>query len=56
MAILRWVLIFLIFALLTSIFGFSGAAGNFTEIAKILLFVFVVLLVISLFFGRTPRT
>lgn len=52
MAILRWVLIFLILALLASLFGFGGTAANFAGIAKILVFVFVILLVISFFFGR----
>ncbi|GAN67833.1 DUF1328 domain-containing protein [Acetobacter orleanensis] len=54
MAILRWVLTFLILALIASLFGFGGAASSFAGIAKILLFVFVVLLVVSFFFGR-PR-
>lgn len=53
MAILRWVLIFLILALLASLFGFGGAAASFAGVAKILVFVFVVLLVISFFFGRS---
>lgn len=55
MAILRWVLTFLILALIASLFGFGGAASSFAGIAKILLFVFVVLLVVSFFFGRSPR-
>ncbi|MFT9026736.1 MAG: DUF1328 domain-containing protein [Acetobacter indonesiensis] len=52
---LRWVLVFLILALIASVFGFGGAASSFAGIAKILVFVFVVLLVISFFFGgRAP--
>ncbi|WP_408734908.1 DUF1328 domain-containing protein [Acetobacter okinawensis] len=56
MALIRWIIVFLIFALLASLFGFSGAASGFSEIAKVLLFVFVVLLIISLFFGGRSRS
>ncbi|MFT8368206.1 MAG: DUF1328 family protein [Acetobacter papayae] len=48
----RWILIFLICALIASLFGFHDMAAGFSEIVRVLLFVFVVLLIISLFFGR----
>ncbi|MFB9871680.1 DUF1328 domain-containing protein [Acetobacter farinalis] len=53
MPILRWFLAFLILAMLASLFGFGGAASGFASIAKVLLFIFVVLLVASFFFGRS---
>jgi uncharacterized membrane protein YtjA (UPF0391 family) len=49
---LGWVITFAILALLAGILGFGGVAGSFAMIAKGLLFVFLVLFVISLIFGR----
>lgn len=49
---LGWVITFAILALLAGILGFGGLAGSFATIAKVLLFVFLALFVISLIFGR----
>jgi uncharacterized membrane protein YtjA (UPF0391 family) len=49
---LRWALIFLLVAILAAVFGFGGIAGEAAWIAKILLFVFLILAVISLVMGR----
>ncbi len=49
---LGWVITFAILALLAGILGFGGIAGSFAMIAKVLLFVFLALFVISLIFGR----
>jgi uncharacterized membrane protein YtjA (UPF0391 family) len=49
---LRWALIFLIVALLASAFGMVGLEGTAMVIARILFFVFLVMLVISLISGR----
>ncbi len=49
---LGWVITFAILALLAGILGFGGLAGSFAVIAKILLFVFLALFVISLIFGK----
>jgi len=49
---LRWALAFAILALLAGVLGFGGLAGDFAYIAKILLFVFLVLFVVSLIVGR----
>jgi uncharacterized membrane protein YtjA (UPF0391 family) len=49
---LRWALTFAILALIAGVLGFGGLAGEFVGIAKILLFVFLVLFVISLVAGR----
>ena len=52
---LHYALIFIIVALLAAVFGFGGIAGTALSIAKVLLFVFIVLLVISLLTGRSPK-
>jgi uncharacterized membrane protein YtjA (UPF0391 family) len=50
---LRWAILpSLVLALVVGVLGFSGLAGDFAFFAKILLFVFLVLFVISLTFGR----
>ncbi len=49
---LSWSIFFLIIALLAPLLGFSSIAGAAAGIAKILFGVFLVLFVISLFFGR----
>lgn len=45
---LQWSLIFLVIALISAALGFSGIAGAATGIAKILFFVFLALLAISI--------
>ena len=52
---LRWALAFAILALIAGVLGFGGLAGDFEYFAKILLFVFLVLFVVSLIFGRRGR-
>jgi uncharacterized membrane protein YtjA (UPF0391 family) len=49
---LRWVVTFLIIALIAAVFGFGGIAGEAVWIAKVLFFVFLVLFVVSSIFGR----
>jgi uncharacterized membrane protein YtjA (UPF0391 family) len=49
---LRWTVIFLVVAIVAAIFGFGGIAASAAGIAKILFFVFVVLFLVSLVFGR----
>jgi uncharacterized membrane protein YtjA (UPF0391 family) len=49
---LGWVITFAILALLAGVLGFGGLAGSFAVVAKVLLFVFLALCVISLVFGR----
>jgi uncharacterized membrane protein YtjA (UPF0391 family) len=49
---LRYSLIFLLVALLAGVFGFTEVAGGSWLIAKVLFFLFLVLFVVSLFFGR----
>jgi len=49
---LRWAIAFAILALIAGVLGFGGLAGDFVFLAKILLFVFLILFVVSLIFGR----
>lgn len=49
---LTWSLTFLIIALIAAALGFGGIAGTAVGIAKILFFVFIVLFLLSLIFGR----
>lgn len=49
---LSWALWFLIIALIAGLFGFRSVEGTATGIAKGLFFLFVILFVLSLLFGR----
>lgn len=51
---LRWALIFLLVALVAGFFGFFSLEGTAMYIAKILFFLFIVLLIVSLVMGRRP--
>lgn len=48
---LRWALVFLVIALIAALFGFTDIATGAAAIAKIIFFVFLVLVIISLIFG-----
>jgi len=49
---LHWSLMFLVFALIAAVLGFGGLAGAGVGIAKILFFVFLVIWVVAMIFGR----
>lgn len=49
---LRWAVILFVLAIIAAVFGFGGAAGLFAQGAEILFFGFIILLVLSLLFGR----
>jgi len=49
---LRFALLFAILALIAGVLGFVGLGGDFAYIARVLLFVFIVLFVVSLILGR----
>ena len=55
---LNWIITFFLLAIIAVVFGFSGLAGTFAEIAKFLAIIFVVLFVASLIYslitGRRP--
>jgi uncharacterized membrane protein YtjA (UPF0391 family) len=55
---LRWILLFLVVALVAGLLGFTGIAGAATDIARTLFFVFLILLgitlIISLFNQKPP--
>jgi len=48
---LTWILIFLGVALVAALFGFGGIAAGAASIARILFFIFLVLLLASFVFG-----
>ncbi|MFA5684628.1 MAG: DUF1328 domain-containing protein [Lysobacteraceae bacterium] len=52
---LYYAITFFVIALIAAVLGFGGIAGAATGIAKVLFFVFLVLFVVSLLFGRRPR-
>lgn len=51
---LRWAVVFLVIALVASLFGFWQLTGTAMYIAQILAFVFLVLFLVSLLTGRRP--
>ncbi len=52
---LSWAVTFLVVALIAAVLGFGGIAGTAMEIAKIIFFVAIVLLVISVVMGYRGR-
>jgi uncharacterized membrane protein YtjA (UPF0391 family) len=52
---LRWAIVFAVLALVAGVLGLGGLAGDFSYIARVLLFVFLVLFVVSLLFGRRGK-
>ena len=53
--LLYWAIVFLVIAVVAALFGFGGVAGTAMEGAKIIFWIAVVLLVISLVFGFMRR-
>ncbi|MEZ5405550.1 MAG: DUF1328 domain-containing protein [Verrucomicrobiia bacterium] len=51
---LGYAITFLIIAIIAGVLGFGVIAGTVAGIAKILFFIFLVLFIVSLFFGRRP--
>jgi len=49
---LNWTVTFLVIAIVAAFLGYGGVAGTSIEIAKIIFFIFLILFVISLLFGR----
>jgi uncharacterized membrane protein YtjA (UPF0391 family) len=49
---LHWAIVFLVISLIAALFGFGGIAGTAEGFARILFFVFLVMFVVSLIFGR----
>ena len=49
---LRWVLAFFVLAIIAGVFGFGGIAEGSASIAKILFFLFLILFIVGLIFGR----
>jgi uncharacterized membrane protein YtjA (UPF0391 family) len=53
--VLYWALAFLVIALIAGVLGFGGVAGTAMEGARLLFWVAIVLLLISLVFGFVRR-
>ncbi len=53
--LLHWAVIFLVVALVAALLGFGGVAGTAMEGARLLFWVALVLLVLSLVFGLLRR-
>src|SRR4051812_8254963 len=53
---LHYAVVFFIIALIAAVFGFGGIAAGAVGIAKVLFFVFLILAVVSLLFGRRIST
>ena len=53
--LLHWAVIFLIVAVVAALLGFTGVAGTAMEGARILFWVALILLVVSLLFGMLGR-
>ena len=52
---LSWAITFLVIALIAADLGFGGHAGTAVGIAKIIFFVFLVMFIVAMIFGRrTP--
>ena len=49
---LRWVITFFVIAIIAGLLGFTNIAGDLAYIAKVLFFIFLFLLLISLLFGK----
>ena len=52
---LRYAVIFLLIALVAGVLGFGVIAGTAAPIAKVLFVIFLVLFIVSLLRGRSPR-
>jgi uncharacterized membrane protein YtjA (UPF0391 family) len=53
--LLHWAVVFLVVAIIAALLGFGGVAGTAMEGARMLFWVALVLLVISLVFGLIRR-
>ncbi len=52
---LYYAIVFLVIAIIAAFFGFGGVAGTAVEAARILFWIAIVLLVVSLVFGAIRR-
>ena len=53
--ILRWVLAFLVLALVSAIFGYAGIADTFAWLGKVLFMLFVILFLLSVFSPKVRK-
>jgi uncharacterized membrane protein YtjA (UPF0391 family) len=52
---LYWALIFLVIAIVAGVLGFGGVAGTASEVAHVLFWIAIILLIVSLVFGLRRR-
>jgi len=52
---LRWAVIFFLVAIVAGVLGFGGIAAGATEIARILVYVFLVVFLVTLVLGAMRR-
>jgi uncharacterized membrane protein YtjA (UPF0391 family) len=53
MGLLKWALLFLVLAVIAALFGFTGIAHGFEDIAKVLFGIFIVIMVVLFIIGIT---
>jgi uncharacterized membrane protein YtjA (UPF0391 family) len=53
MFLLRWALAFLVIALIAALFGFTGISEGSADLAKLLFFIFLTVVVILVLLGAT---
>ena len=53
MGLLRWALIFLVVALIAALFGFGNIAEGAADIARVLFFIFLAIVVVLTVLGLT---
>ncbi|MBN9518266.1 DUF1328 domain-containing protein [bacterium] len=53
MSLLKWALIFLILAGVAALFGFGGMAEGFTDIARVLFGIFLLILLVLVVLGAS---
>lgn len=53
---LNWAVTFFVIAIIAALLGFTSIAGSAVEIAKILFFVFLIMAVVTLVYGKVRKT
>jgi uncharacterized membrane protein YtjA (UPF0391 family) len=52
MTLLRWALIMLVISLVAALFGFTDLSAASADVARVLFYIFIVIFVVLLIFGR----
>jgi uncharacterized membrane protein YtjA (UPF0391 family) len=51
MALLRWALFFFVISIIAALFGFSGIAAGSADIARVLFFIFLAIVIVLVILG-----